>query len=144
MDEATECTREPRLRIKGFRPWRDASVLAALVALFVLGIAAGYWDYVVTGFFLSLFLGAKFASRVEWRGRSLLSSLGPSVFEQGWRALPRDVLVLTIIAVSFPASAITYLLLQENLVAWIALGNSIAVSIAALIALALELRRRSR
>lgn len=131
------------LRIRDFSLARELFQFALVGAVVALGVARGFWDLVALAFVAFAFVLSNIARRVEWSGRSLSPrAVGPSVLHEGLRALPRDILTLSLIVVVFPASAIAVVVLYGDLGAWIGMGVALLTTFAASIALGLEIRRR--
>lgn len=135
--------REPLISIRDFTFRRD--VLPFLLALtgLALVIAGRFWDALPGLVLVTIFAGSSTARRMEWRGRAVPARLTEaSVFRQGIRALPRDVITLAVIAVTFPAAALVVLLMLPTVWAWLNLATGCLISLGALTALIIELRRR--
>lgn len=131
--------------VKDLNLTRELSVFAAGAAALALGIAAGFWDLVVLTVFAYSFQAASLARRLEFKGQPVAQILtGPSIFTDGIRSLPRDVVTLLIVSVGFPTSAVVLILIQGTILSWIGLALSILAAIGATVLVVLELRRRHR
>lgn len=118
-------------------------MFAAFVAALGLGLAAGFWDLVLLALFAYSFAVLKLARAVELNGRPLSQVLsGPSVFEEGFSALPHDLAFLSFVAVVLPVTAVLVLVVVGGTVAWIGLATSCATSLAAALALGFEIKHR--
>ena len=134
----------PRLRVKLEHPRGASWALLGLVALMVLIAAAGNWEIFAEAAPLFLFIVLMLLQRTEWKGRPLTpAAFGPSVFDEGLRVLPRDVLALSFLALSIvPTVLLVTLVWEMTWLGWVSVGWSAVVSTGALIALAIELLRR--
>jgi len=131
------------LHIKEFDPKRELLYFGAATGVVILGVARGFWDLVAVAAMVYVLMLSNLLRRVEWRGQALTpTTLGPSVFTDGWQAIRRDIVTLCLILVVFPTTAVVFVLVFGDLVAWIGLATSGAIAVCAAIALTLELRRR--
>lgn len=136
--------RERLIRIREFSPRRD--VLPYLLAVAGIGLTAAtqIWDGLVAILVVTAIAGTNSLRRIEWRGQSLSSIAGDrSIFTEGLRALPHDVITLATIIVTLPAAALTVAVLFQTPWAWLGLAINCLLALAAAIALILEVRRRS-
>jgi len=134
----------PRLRVKLKHPQGASLAFLGLVAVMVLIAAAGNWEIFAEAAPLFLFIVLMLLQRTEWKGRPLTpAAFGPSVFEEGLRVLPRDVLLLSVLAINFvPTALLVTLVWEETWLGWVTLAWSAVVSTVALVALMIELLRR--
>ena len=146
MPSSDKPAQQPLLRIKNFHPWRTLLAFAILAGGTALTIAGGSWDLTLimaVGFVL---VAVDLLRRAEWRGRSLVGNFGsPSAFEEGWRAVPRDLFTLTFIIVANVVNMLVLALIIGTSPTWfIGVGLAVVISMAASIMLIREIRRRSR
>ena len=119
------------------------AILAAVVAM---SIAAGLWRLTALSGVIFVYITADVVRRSEWNGRPIIRALaGLSTFEEGWRAIPRDLFALTSIIVASLVNALIFGLIFGSSPTWlIVVGWSVVVSIVASIMLVREIRRRSK
>jgi len=144
---ATECTvaRAPLIRIRDFNFRRDALPALLAGAGLALAIAGGVWDGAVAVVVAFLIVSSNVVRRIEWRGRGMPGAIADrSVFREGIGALPNDVVTLAVIAFALPAGAIIVALSFPTVWAWIGVAVNSLISLAALTAMIIELRRRSK
>lgn len=120
-------------RVRDFRAARELSSYAIVAGVATLSIVAGIWGLLAASVGMFLFLIANLATRAEWRGRPLLTSLvGPSVFEEGLGVLPRDRLNLLLIMVANIVNAVVLIFIFGISLAWmVGVGMGIVISSAA-------------
>ena len=133
----------PEIRIRDFDSRRDLLPLAFAGAAIGLAAIAGMWDAVVPAVGLFVILSTNVVRRMEWRGRHLPTLITErSVFREGLRALPKDIVTLAVIAVVLPSGAIAVALISQTVWAWLGVILNCVIAFGALIALAIEIRRR--
>jgi len=137
---------QPRLRIRGASPRRVLLAFTILAGVVALSIAAGLWRFTALSGVVFVHVTADVIRRSEWNGRPIIRALaGLSTFEEGWRAVPRDLFALTSIIVASLANALVFGLIFDASPTWlIVVGWSVAISIVASIMLIREIRRRSK
>ncbi len=146
MPSSDKPVQQPMLRIKNFHPWRALLAFAILAGGTAMTIIGGDWDLTLIMAVAFVLVAVDLLRRAEWRGRSLVGHVGsPSTFEEGWRALPRDLFTLTLIIVANLVSMLVLALILGTSPTWfIGVGLAVVISSSASIMLIREIRRRSK
>ena len=137
---------QPRLRIRGATPGRVLLGFTLLAAVVAMSIAAGLWRLTALLAVVFVLITADVLRRSEWNGRPVIRALaGLSTFEEGWRAVPRDLFALTSIIVASLVNALIFgLIFGSSPTRLIVVGWSVVISIVASVMLIREIRRRSK
>ncbi len=107
--------RERLIGIKEFSFRRDVLPYLLGAVGITLSVATQIWDGLVAVLVALAIVGSNLLRRIEWRGHSLSSVVGDrSIFTEGLRALPYDVMTLTTASVVFPASGLTIALVFQT------------------------------
>ena len=129
--------RRIQIAIRDFNFGRDALPLIFCSGAIAITAIGGIWDGLIPSVGLFILLASNVARRIEWRGRGLPAALsGKSVFRYGIRALPDDVVTLTIAVIAIPAGNIATVILFGTVWAWAGLAFGIPIALFALIRLA--------
>ncbi len=141
--EKTIVKRERLIAIKEFSFRRDVLPYLLGAVGVTLSVATQIWDGLVAVLVALAIVGSNLLRRIEWRGHSLSSVVGDrSIFTEGLRALPYDVMTLGTASAVFPASGLNIALVFQTTWAWVGLVLSCIVALGAALALALEMLRR--
>ena len=144
MSHSSTRTPPPLVRVKDFRPWREAAQWSAIAGVFAISIANGFWDGLALGTLVLVIALGKLAKRIEWRGSALLPAPLAEPADQGWFGPTRDPLMLILIIVALPVTSLTVAIVYNSVAAWIGAGIGTVVTVWASISLLLEIRRRQR
>ena len=137
---------QPRLRIRGASPRRVLLGFTLFVGTVAWSVAAGLWQFTALSGVVFVHVTADVIRRSEWNGRPIIRALaGLSTFEEGWRAVPRDLFALASIIVASLVNALIFgLIFGSSPTRLIVVGLSVVISIVASVMLIREIRRRSK